>query len=243
MCGGAADATVLSNVFIDEYLKDANDAQLKVYLFLVRRLQAGDPVSISDMADRFNHTEKDILRALCYWEKCGILTLKLSPDRTTLQQIRLLPLSKGKRQDAGQTDFSTEQTTGHISHDVGRFADTTRSSDAERFGDAARNSEQGADAALPGAAARDTSNTTAASSGRTAAPQIRSITMLSHQSLEPADPYAKPAYSLDELKSFQQQENTAQLIFIAEQYLGRTLSPADMKSILFSRISSISPMT
>ena len=61
LCGGAADATVLSNVFIDEYLKDANDAQLKVYLFLVRRLQAGDPVSISDMADRFNHTEKDPL--------------------------------------------------------------------------------------------------------------------------------------------------------------------------------------
>ncbi len=117
LCGGAADATVLSNVFIDEYLKDANDAQLKVYLFLVRRLQAGDPVSISDMADRFNHTEKDILRALCYWEKCGVLTLKLSPDRTTLQQIRLLPLSKGKRQDAGQADFSTEQTTGHISRD------------------------------------------------------------------------------------------------------------------------------
>ena len=80
LCGGAADATVLSNVFIDEYLKDANDAQLKVYLFLVRRLQAGDPVSISDMADRFNHTEKDILRALFYWEKCGVLTLKLSPD-------------------------------------------------------------------------------------------------------------------------------------------------------------------
>ena len=233
LCGGAADATVLSNVFIDEYLKDANDAQLKVYLFLVRRLQAGDPVSISDMADRFNHTEKDILRALCYWEKCGVLTLKLSPDRTTLQQIRLLPLSKGTRQDAGQADFSTEQTTGHISRDVGRLADTTRSSDTERFGDAARNSEQGADATLPGAAAYDTSNTAAAPSGRTAAPQIRSITMLSHQSLEPADPYAKPAYSLDELKSFQQQENTAQLIFIAEQYLGRTLSPADMKSILF----------
>ena len=171
LCGGAADATVLSNVFIDEYLKDANDAQLKVYLFLVRRLQAGDPVSISDMADRFNHTEKDILRALCYWEKCGVLTLKLSPDRTTLQQIRLLPLSKGKRQDAGQADFSTEQTTGHISRDVGRLADTTRSSDTERFGDAARNSEQGADATLPGAAAYDTSNTAAAPSGRTADPQ------------------------------------------------------------------------
>ena len=73
LCGGAADATVLSNVFIDEYVKDANDAQLKVYLFLVRKMQAGEPVSISDMADRYNHTEKDILRALCYWEKRGVL--------------------------------------------------------------------------------------------------------------------------------------------------------------------------
>ena len=215
LCGGAADATVLSNVFIDEYLKDANDAQLKVYLFLVRRLQAGDPVSISDMADRFNHTEKDILRALCYWEKCGVLTLKLSPDRTTLQQIRLLPLSKGKEQTdaAGGAGFSAERTAG-------RLSDTVRGAD------------RSADTALLGAA-RDISNAADTPSGRTAAPQIRSVTMLSHQSLEPANPYAKPAYSLDELKSFQKQENTAQLIFIAEQYLGRTLSPADMKSILF----------
>lgn len=215
LCGGAADATVLSNVFIDEYLKDANDAQLKVYLFLVRRLQAGDPVSISDMADRFNHTEKDILRALCYWEKCGVLTLKLSPDRTTLQQIRLLPLSKAKEQTGGDRDagYSTERAAG-------RLADTARGAD------------RSADTALLGAA-RDISNAADAPSGRTAAPQIRSVTMLSHQSLEPANPYAKPAYSLDELQSFQQQENTAQLIFIAEQYLGRTLSPADMKSILF----------
>lgn len=239
LCGGAADATVLSNVFIDEYLKDANDAQLKVYLFLVRCLQAGDPVSISDMADRFNHTEKDILRALCYWEKCGVLTLKLSPDRTTLQQIRLLPLSKLQRQTdaARDADFSAKQASGRISRDTGRLADTTLGADTGRFDDAARSTNaallgdmaRGSDAALLGAAA----NATDAPSGRTAAPQIRSVTMLSHQSLEPANPYAKPAYSLDELKSFQQQENTAQLIFIAEQYLGRTLSPADMKSILF----------
>ena len=26
-----ADSTVVSNLFIDEYMKDANDAQLKVY--------------------------------------------------------------------------------------------------------------------------------------------------------------------------------------------------------------------
>ena len=47
------------------------------------------------------------------------------------------------------------------------------------------------------------------------------------------DPFAKPSYTLDELKAFQEQDSTAQLLFIAEQYLGRTLSASDMKSMLF----------
>ena len=33
-----ADSTVVSNLFIDEYMKDANDAQLKVYFYLLRML-------------------------------------------------------------------------------------------------------------------------------------------------------------------------------------------------------------
>ena len=41
------------------------------------------------------------------------------------------------------------------------------------------------------------------------------------------------AEDLDELKAFQQKDSAAQLLFIAEQYLGRTLSPSDVRSILF----------
>ena len=63
------DATVVSNLFIDEYMKDANDAQIKVYLYLLRMMNAREATSVSDIADKFNHTEKDILRALKYWEK------------------------------------------------------------------------------------------------------------------------------------------------------------------------------
>ena len=33
--------TLLSNSFIDNYMKDANDAQLKIYLYLLRRLGSG----------------------------------------------------------------------------------------------------------------------------------------------------------------------------------------------------------
>lgn len=203
LCGGAADATVLSNVFIDEYVKDANDAQLKVYLFLVRKMQAGEPVSISDMADRYNHTEKDILRALCYWEKRGVLALTLSPEKT-LTQIQLLPLSASAHngQSAGAGAASPEVLmaagTGAASPEVLMAAG------------------QAVSAGAPTPA------------GQTASPLT-----LSHQTATPAPAFEKPAYTLDELKTFQQQENTAQLIFIAEQYLGRTLSPSDMKSILF----------
>ena len=71
----ATDTTVLSNLFIDEYMRDANDAQIKVYLYLARMMGAHRVTSISDIADRFNHTEKEVLRSLKYWEKQGLLSL------------------------------------------------------------------------------------------------------------------------------------------------------------------------
>ena len=70
-----ADVTVVSNLFIDEYMKDANDAQLKIDLYLLLMMSAGLTTSISDIADKFNHTEKDVVRALKYWEKCRLLSL------------------------------------------------------------------------------------------------------------------------------------------------------------------------
>ena len=62
--------TAVSNVFIDEYMADANDAQLKVYLYLLRKLSSGRPTTVMDIADKFNHTEKDIhrkRRVSCVW--------------------------------------------------------------------------------------------------------------------------------------------------------------------------------
>lgn len=69
------DSTVISNRFIDEYMQDANDAQLKIYLYLIRMMSARLNTSIGDIADKFNYTEKDVKRALKYWEKKRLLTL------------------------------------------------------------------------------------------------------------------------------------------------------------------------
>ena len=72
----AASATTVANTFIDNYMGDANATQIKVYLYLLRMMQAQLPTSVSDIADRFNDTEKDIMRALTYWEKKGLIGLE-----------------------------------------------------------------------------------------------------------------------------------------------------------------------
>ena len=93
-----SDVTVVSNLFIDEYMKDANDAQLKIYLYLLRVMGAGHSTSVSDIADQFNHTEKDVVRALKYWEKNHLLTLEYD-DTKNLSGIRLLDVSKRSSDD------------------------------------------------------------------------------------------------------------------------------------------------
>lgn len=67
-------------VFIDKYMADANGEFVKVYLFLLRCMGSSvtSDCSISAIADHFNYTEKDILRALKYWEKVGVLSLELN---------------------------------------------------------------------------------------------------------------------------------------------------------------------
>ena len=170
---GCAGVTIVSNRFIDEFMPQANDAQLKIYLYLLRAVNAGRPLDIPKIADAFNHTEKDVMRALKYWEKCGVLLLEYDAAGN-LTGIRLSGLSGSPA--------------------------------------APRKEETAAVPSVPESAGSDPG---APDSIRTSGKEIR------------------PSYSLDELKAFQQKDSAAQLLFIAEQYLGRTLSPSDVRSILF----------
>ena len=162
-----ADSTVVSNVFIDEYMKDANDAQLKVYFYLLRMLNADQAISVSGIADKFNHTEKDVIRALKYWEKQQILDLDFDENKA-LVGIHLRDLSA--------------QVTPAPQHNV-----LLTSGPAQ-----AQNATQ-----------------------------------------ETTPVYTKPAYSLDQLREFKEREETSQLLFIAEAYIGKPLTPSEIKTILF----------
>ena len=73
-------ATVVQNAFIDQYMPHANGEFVKVYLYLLRCADTERELSLSSIADVFEHTEKDVSRALSYWEKQNLLRLKLSPE-------------------------------------------------------------------------------------------------------------------------------------------------------------------
>lgn len=67
----------LSTIFIDHYMPSANGEFVKIYLYLLRALSAPTAMlTLSSIADAFSCTEKDVERALCYWEKTGILSLE-----------------------------------------------------------------------------------------------------------------------------------------------------------------------
>lgn len=172
-----ADSTMVSNCFIDEFMKDANDAQLKVYLYLVRMLSANRTISVSDIADKFNHTERDVLRALSYWENQDLLTLDFDRDQN-LTGIHLRDLSAAGRETGSDT-----------------YAPAPPRTVQNAFASAPSHTDEQAPVSAPS--------------------------------------YKKPEYSPDELRSFQEQESTAQLLFIAQSYIGRPLSPGEMKTILF----------
>ena len=178
-------------------MAEANDAQLKIYLYLLRMMNAGRTFSISGIADAFNHTEKDVMRALKYWEKCKVLSLEYDNEKN-LVGIHLLEL-ENKEEPA----VSKAPVVSLLPRQE------EKNEEAEILPEKAE-AKSAASYAVQSPSKEGNKPPQAAPSA-----------------------FAKPSYTLDELKAFQEKESTAQLLFIAEQYLGRTLSPSDMKSILF----------
>ena len=173
-----SDFTVLSNRFIDEYMVLANDAQIKIYLYLLRMSGANLPFGISDIADHFNFMEKDVLRALCYWEKNQLLSLDFDSAHN-IKAIRILPLPS-------KEPFVSSDTTAPLSQ-----------------------YQQAEIVPL--------------------APKL----MISNALPESSERLEKPNYSADDLVAFKNNNETSQIIFIAESYTGKPLSASDMQTLLY----------
>lgn len=170
------ESTAVSNCFIDEYMKDANDAQLKVYLYLLRMMHANLPFSVSDIADKFNHTEKDVLRALRYWEKQKLLTLDYDGDKN-LVGIHLCELNPG---ETGTNHTCTAPGPARCDRNANAVSRT----------------------ASPGAAGAAADTVSKGAEFESAGVSFVSTMTMPSQEPEP-DPYAKPTYSTDQASQFQ----------------------------------------
>ena len=170
-------ATSVSNVFIDEYMSDANGEFVKIYLYLLRQLNAPDAAfSITAMADKFEHTEKDIKRALSYWERMHLLRLEYDASENL---TGVCFLDTRSRKTEGTTDekaFPPDKT---------------------------------------------------ASACEEAYPQDAAYTSAVSTQPEPKN------YTAEDISMFRRQDSVKELLFIAERYLGRILTPTDMNSILY----------
>ncbi|NLG02664.1 MAG: DnaD domain protein [Clostridia bacterium] len=166
------DVTIVSNLFIDEYMRLANDAQIKIYLFLLRCMSSNMPVSVSIIADYFNYTEKDVLRALKYWEKTGILALEFDSSKNLIG-IKLQDLNSKKSEHTAEV--SSKETPAAILIE-------------------------------------------------------KPVSLQKELSFTPPE---KPAYSADQLAVFREKKDISQLLFIAEQYIGKPLSIAEISTILY----------
>ena len=202
------EQTPVSNYFIDEFMADANDAQLKIYLFLIRMMNANLPTSVADIADKFNYTEKDVQRALIYWESKGLLSLEYDA-LGNLSGIQVLSLDN---------PYEVRQAAPRITPVLSFIRPASVLT--------GRNSN---------AAMQTVSNTTASSDSMEKVRYgIVDASSISKYSTQPvAKVPQRPQYTTDDLKIFNNTEEAQQLLFIAEQYVGRQLTRYDMETILF----------
>ena len=154
------EVTLLSNTFIDFYMPEANGEFVKVYIYLLRSLsQTPVSFSLAQMADRLLCTERDILRALKYWAKQGLLSLDFTDNKKLCGIALLAPAAPSRTQEAPSSTPEQPADGDNIS---------------------------------------------------------------SPQPLTP-----------ERVSQLKQNEDIVQLLYIAEQYLGKTLTPTETRKILF----------
>ncbi len=82
--------TSIYNSFIRNYMPDANGSYVKVYLYLSMCIQSGEKrLSVTSLADMMENTEKDIIRALHYWEKKGLMVLQRASSTSQITKLEL----------------------------------------------------------------------------------------------------------------------------------------------------------
>lgn len=201
------EVTILSNRFIDNFMPRANGEFVKVYIYLLRAVSSSpSSFSLEHMADRLFCTERDIFRALKYWEGEKILSLTYTTDRQLSGITLLEPFADAGHMESSASSENIFSTAGTSSSPVSAQMAAGISQPVALTGSASKNvSLSSSNSAVSGGTSSELS---------TSADYIRSLTP-------------------DHISELKQNEEVSQLLYIAEQYLAKTLTPTEMQKIFF----------
>lgn len=199
----------ISNFFIDYYMTSASGEFVKVYLYLVRQLSARGPVSVADIADHFNLTEKDICRAIKYWISQDVMRLNYN-DKKEPVGITLLPL-----QDKSHQESDSMEGLSLLSMDY--MVDESSM-------------------AAPAASATAQAASVQTASAQTAPVQADTQNISAATDISAAPAHALPikaAVTPEILRKKQEDGILSDLIFETEAYFGRPLSMPETESLIY----------
>ena len=235
--------TMIYNSFIEDYMPAANGSYVKVYLYIAKCLQAKESnFSISSLADQLENTEKDILRALMYWEKKGLMSL--NRDKATGEILgleMLIPFA--------ERDFDTyENTAKESAASLGVDSDLSetgalnrRNSDLSETGALDRRnsdfSETGAlDRRNSDFSETDAANTSSYESSGTDAPSnVNSdVHRASNSAQDKNSSAVKPIQvSPEQIQELSANEDFVWVCNVVESYLERPMKPTEIQLITY----------
>ncbi|MBR0397534.1 MAG: DnaD domain protein [Eubacterium sp.] len=169
--------TMLPDLFIEQHMPHANGEFVKIYIYLLQLVQQKrGQFSLAETADVFSCTERDITRAIRYWEERGLIEVKRSQGDQTIAGIRFVFSDAAK-----ETHTIPSEPAVHPDRDL-------RTQSAER----------------------------------------------KYRPEKAAGSQTVPALSNDRTGVLlRDQADVRQIVTIAEQYLGRTLSSTDLNRLLY----------
>ena len=198
--------TLIDNVFIDRYMAAANGEFVKLYLYLLRCAGSGLDISVSSIADFFEHTEKDVIRALSYWEKLKLLQLRYDENGVVSDIIfpdKGYGGGEGLRGGTGPVDPPDEA--------AGKKPGSTPQPEDS------------------GTARKQAVTTEAATRAET--PEKEAETGSPEEELLPVPP--RKTLSPARKKALREEENIRQLLYVGNQYTGRPLTTTEISLILY----------
>ena len=222
--------TTIYNSFIEDYMPAANGSYVKVYLYIAKCLQAKESnFSISSLADQLENTEKDILRALMYWEKKGLMSL--NRDKATGEILgleMLIPFA--------ERDFDTyENTAKESAASLGVDSDLSETGALDR-----RNSDLSETGALDrrnsDLSETDAANTSTYESSGTDAPSNvnsdvhRASNSAQEKNSSAVKPIQVPPEQIQELSA---NEDFVWVCNVVESYLERPMKPTEIQLITY----------